>query len=324
MAGSVERKLTTIMAADAVGYSRLMEADEVGTLDRLKAYRAAMVGLIERHRGRLVNTWGDAQLVEFASVVEAVQCAVEIQQELAARNADLPADRRLVFRIGVNLGDVMVDGDDLYGEGVNVAARLESLAEPGGILLSGPAYDQVRHKLGVRFAFLGERRVKNLAEPVPVWRLDLPGAARVEAEPHPQAGNPAPDRSDRGEGAAGSSSDGEATSRLDRLRARVPRPIAGLAGLTALLLVVNLITGPGDLWFYWPGVGIGLAISVPRVFHASAVRDRLVAAAVAIGLFVFIDVVTAGGLTWAHWPALAIGALAGAPLLFGRGGGRRG
>ncbi|MEQ8968178.1 MAG: adenylate/guanylate cyclase domain-containing protein [Azospirillaceae bacterium] len=321
MAGAVERKLTTIMAADAVGYSRLMEADEVATLDRLKAYRAAMVGLIERHRGRLVNTWGDAQLVEFASVVEAVQCAVEIQQELAARNADLPADRRLVFRIGVNLGDVMVEGDDLYGEGVNVAARLESLAEPGGILLSGPAYDQVRHKLGVRFAFLGERRVKNLAEPVPVWRLDLPGAPRVEAEPRPQAGAPAPDQ---GEEAAGSPSDDEATSPLDRLRARVPRPIAGLVGLTALLLVVNLITGPGDLWFYWPTIGIGLAVVVPRVFHARAARDRLVAAAVAIGLFVFIDLVTAGGLTWAHWPALAIGALAGAPLLFGRGGGRRG
>jgi adenylate cyclase len=137
MAGAVERKLTTIMCADVSGYARLMGADEAGTLATLKLYRDAMVGLIERQRGRLVSTSGDSLLAEFRSVVEAVQCAVEIQRELANRNRSVPDALRMEFRIGINLGDVMVEGGDLYGEGVNVAARLEALAEPGRYLHLG-------------------------------------------------------------------------------------------------------------------------------------------------------------------------------------------
>ena len=126
-----------------------MEADATGTLETLRRYRAAMATLIERHDGRVVNTWGDAVIAEFPSVVEAVQCAVETQQEISAYNGGLPEPRRMRFRIGIHLGDVMVEGDDVYGDGVNIAARLQELAEPGGILISGPVYDQVHNKLSI-------------------------------------------------------------------------------------------------------------------------------------------------------------------------------
>ncbi len=138
MTDKVRRRLTTLLCADAAGYTRLMGADEAGTLATLRRRRAAMATLIERHEGRIVNTWGDAVIAEFASVVEAVQCAVETQQELSSHNDELPEAQRMNFRIGINLGDVMLEGDDVYGDGVNIAARLQELAEPGGILISGP------------------------------------------------------------------------------------------------------------------------------------------------------------------------------------------
>ena len=177
MPPTVERKLTTVLCADVEGYSRLMDRDEVGTLEILKRHRDALAGLIERHRGRVVNTWGDGLIAEFPSVVEAVLCAVEAQKELRARNAGLPAERRLEFRIGINLGDVMVEGHDLYGEGVNVAARLQGLAEPGGIVISGTVHDQVRGKLVVGYEFAGPQQVKNIAEPVPAFRVKLDAVA---------------------------------------------------------------------------------------------------------------------------------------------------
>ena len=177
MPPTVERKLTTVLCADVEGYSRLMDRDEVGTLEILKRHRDALAGLIERHRGRVVNTWGDGLIAEFPSVVEAVLCAVEAQKELRARNAGLLAERRLEFRIGINLGDVMVDGHDLYGEGVNVAARLQGLAEPGGIVIAGTVYDQVRGKLVVGYEFARSQQVKNIAEPVPAFRVRLDGGS---------------------------------------------------------------------------------------------------------------------------------------------------
>jgi len=328
MADTVERKLTTIMATDAVGYSRLMEVDEVGTLERLKAYRTALAALIGRHRGRLVNTWGDAELVEFASVVEAVLCAIEIQRELAERNAGLAADRQLVYRIGINLGDVMVEDGDLYGEGVNVAARLQSLAEPGGILLSGPAYDQVRHKLGVRFAFLGDRRVKNLAEPVPVWRIDVgETAARAghrAASPRDGARRRPNEAPTDDAPPAEESADGmpDRPTRWDGWLDRLPKQVVGLGALTALLLAINLLTGHGDIWFFWPAAGIGLAMAVRAVFAARDGRTRTTAAVVAVGLFAFIDLVTGHGLDWAQWPVLALAALIALDQWRRRGGRR--
>jgi TolB-like protein/class 3 adenylate cyclase/Tfp pilus assembly protein PilF len=170
----VTRKLAAILSADVVGYSRLMRADEEGTLAALKAHRRELIdGTIARHHGRIVKTTGDGLLVEFASVVDAVRGAVEVQRGMAARNTEVPAERRIDFRIGVNLGDVIDEGDDLYGDGVNVAARLQALADPGGVLISGPTYDQMAGKVDVGFADLGEQQVKNIAEPVRVYRVLL-------------------------------------------------------------------------------------------------------------------------------------------------------
>jgi adenylate cyclase len=166
-----ERKLAAIFSADVAGYSRLMGEDEVATIRTLTTYRAALTDLIRRHRGRVVDSPGDNLLAEFASVVDAVQCAVAIQQELKTRNADLPAARRMEFRIGVNLGDVIVEGERIYGDGVNIAARLESLAEAGGMCLSGTVYDQVEGKLALAYDYLGEQTVKNITKPVRVYRV---------------------------------------------------------------------------------------------------------------------------------------------------------
>ncbi len=168
----VQRRLAAILAADVVGYSRLMGADEAGTRDRFNAHLNELIEpAIASHRGRIVKTTGDALLVEFASVVDAVQCAVDIQKGMAERNTHEPDDRRIVFRIGVNLGDVIIEGDDIHGDGVNVAARLEALADPGGICISGTVFDSVRNKLPSGFEDLGEQTVKNIAEPVRAYRV---------------------------------------------------------------------------------------------------------------------------------------------------------
>jgi adenylate cyclase len=168
----VDRKLAAILAADVAGYSRLMGVDEEGTLARLKAYRRDLIDpKIEEHRGRVVKTTGDGMLIEFRSVVDAVACAVAIRDGVAARNAGVPEDKRLVFRIGINIGDIIIDEADIYGDGVNVAARLEGLAQPGGICISKDARDQVRDKLDIAFEDIGEQSLKNIARPVRVYRI---------------------------------------------------------------------------------------------------------------------------------------------------------
>jgi adenylate cyclase len=170
----VERRLAAIMAGDVAGYSRLMSADEEGTLRQLKAHRKELVNpKIVEHRGRIVKTTGDGMLVEFVSVVDAVRYAVDIQRGMAERNADVPPDRRIEFRIGINVGDIISDDNDIYGDGVNVAARLEALAEPGGILVSRNVYDQVRDKLNFGFEDMGEQAVKNIARPIGVHRVSI-------------------------------------------------------------------------------------------------------------------------------------------------------
>jgi adenylate cyclase len=180
----VKRKLAAILSADVKGYSRLMGADEEGTLRTLTAYRETMTKLVGQYHGRVVNAPGDALLAEFESVVDAVKSAVEIQRELAKWNAELPTDRRMEYRIGINLGDVMVDGDSIYGDGVNIAARLESLAEAGGICISGTAFDHVKNKLNLGYKYLGAQAVKNISEPVRVYRvlMEPEAAGRVIGE----------------------------------------------------------------------------------------------------------------------------------------------
>ena len=176
---ATRRKLTTIFSADVQGYSRLMETDEEGTLATLKTYRDAMGGLIEAHGGRVVNTWGDGLIAEFPSVVEAVRAAVDVQGELAERNAGRSDASRMLFRIGINLGDVIAEGDDIYGDGVNIAARLQSSAAPGGIVISSTVYEQVRNKVAVGFEFLGQLSVKNIDEAVPSYAVRLGGSRRI-------------------------------------------------------------------------------------------------------------------------------------------------
>ena len=173
----MERKLTAILCADVYGYSRLMGGDEEATLATLTAHRKIIDSLIEHHHGRFVNSAGDSVLAEFASVVEAVNCAVDIQTALKVENAKVVPERWMEFRIGVNLGDVMAEGDQIYGDGINVAARLENLADPGGICISGTVHEQVRDKLALGYQDNGEQTVKNIARPVHVWRVLLNGTA---------------------------------------------------------------------------------------------------------------------------------------------------
>jgi adenylate cyclase len=182
------RRLAAILAADVAGYSRLMGADEEGTLAALKAIRRELGDpKVKEHRGRIVKTTGDGLLIEFASVVDAVRCAVEVQEGMAERNAEVPQEKRIEFRIGINLGDIIRDGRDIFGDGVNIAARLEALAEPGGICVSQVVHGQVRDKLDLAFEDTGEQQVKNIARPVHVWRV------RLGIKPAVSASVPLPD-----------------------------------------------------------------------------------------------------------------------------------
>ena len=166
-----QRKLTAILSADAAGYSQLMRDDEAATVRTITAYRKALTQLVQQYRGRVVDSPGDNILAEFTSVVDAVNCSVEIQRELAERNAELPENRRMRFRIGIHLGDVIVEESRIYGDGVNIAARMEGLADVGGICISGTVYDAIERKIGLEYDFLGEQEVKNIDKPVRVYRV---------------------------------------------------------------------------------------------------------------------------------------------------------
>lgn len=250
----VKRRLTTVLCADVHGYSRLMGADEAGTLATLRRHRSAIAGLVERHDGRIVNTWGDAVIAEFASVVEAVQCAVEIQQEISNQDSDPPQEHQMRFRIGINLGDVMVDGSDIFGDGVNIAARLQELAEPGGVVISASVYDQVHNKLSLGFDCLGQRQMKNVV-PVISYRVAMGGVGRhgfaAGEGPTFQAGAVAASEAgaqwirDRYEPSTWM------RSISDRL-ANLPRPIAAILTVSGFLILINLFTSPHRIWFHWP------------------------------------------------------------------------
>jgi adenylate cyclase len=166
----VERRLAAILAADVAGYSRLMGRDEEGTLAALKAHRKEVIDpKIAEHRGRIVKTTGDGALVEFASAVDAIRCAVDIQRAMAERNAAIPEDRRVEFRVGINVGDIIIDEGDIYGDGVNIAARVESLATPGAICLSEDTYKQIKGKIEIDVSDMGEQKLKNIAQPLRIY-----------------------------------------------------------------------------------------------------------------------------------------------------------
>jgi len=175
-----QRRLAAILAADVAGYSRLIGTDEEGTLAALKAHRRELTDpTVEQHHGRIVKTTGDGALIEFASVVDAVRCAADLQRGTAERNVGVPPDKRIEFRIGINVGDIVIDGDDILGDGVNIAARLEGLAEPGGVLVSRAVRDQVRDRLELAFGDMGERELKNIARPVRVYRVRSPSESKA-------------------------------------------------------------------------------------------------------------------------------------------------
>ena len=194
----VERRLAAILAADVAGYSRLMGPDEVGTARKLREHRAVTDALVAKHGGRIVKTTGDGALLEFPSVVDAVDCAVAVQAVMARRNEGVAVDRRMLFRIGINLGDILIEGDDILGDGVNIAARLEGIAEPGGICISASAYDQVRGKVSVEFADIGEQRLKNIDRPVRAYatrpRDDLLAPSLLPSPPEAHKPLPLPDK----------------------------------------------------------------------------------------------------------------------------------
>lgn len=276
MASDIQRKLTTILAADAEGYSREMEADEVRTLGALRAARAVFTKMIESHRGRIANTAGDGLIAEFPSAVEAVRCAVEVQRELGSLT-DIGALR---FRIGIHLGDVLVDGDDLLGEGVNLAARLQTMAEPGGVLISQQVYDQVQKKLSIGFEYLGDKRPKNFAEDVAVYRI----AGGEDGQPLPRP-RPLAAPVDPG------------------LRDKVKRNALILGALAGLLVLANLATG-GAAWAHWIILIMAawLAWKAAPLF-AQGTPLKWLRTAISIVLLALVNIFTWDGNPWFLWIA---------------------
>lgn len=281
----MQRKLTTILAADAEGYSRVMDEDEVRGVDALRQSRAVFARLIDRHGGRIANTAGDGLIAEFASVVEAVQCAIETQNELS-QNDDV-----LRFRIGIHLGDVIVDGDDLLGEGVNLAARLQTMAPTGGILISRPVYDQVHAKLAVGFDYLGDKRPKNFSHDVSIYQVTTqhkvrPVRPQVVADALPETGN------------------AKATQVPEQSRRSLPYygKVAALACGT--LMAIDIATGDG-FWAHFPSVVILALLGIWAVPQNGwwGLGNWSSRALVVVALLTFINLATWGGTLWVIWPA---------------------
>ncbi|MCG2642755.1 adenylate/guanylate cyclase domain-containing protein [Bradyrhizobium sp. GCM10023182] len=268
----VKRRLTTVLCADVYGYSRLMEADEAGTLEALRRSRAAIARLVERHDGRIVNTWGDAVIAEFASVVEAVQSAIEIQQEISDQESAAPQANAMRFRIGINLGDVMVDGTNIYGDGVNIASRLQELADPGGVVISSSVYDQVHNKLSVGFDCLGQRPMKNIA-PLTSYRVTLGGQAAGHAS-IPMEENRTPSESARAPRMGDRREPSSSTNAVSDWLGKLPRPVAVALTVSAFLIMINLFSGGHKIWFHWPVAVILFGAALRMVLGRRPEQDR--------------------------------------------------
>ncbi|QND47307.1 adenylate/guanylate cyclase domain-containing protein [Rhizobium lusitanum] len=290
------RKLTTIFCADVQDYSRLMRNDEEGTLATLKRYRDAMARLIEAHGGRVINTWGDGVFAEFPSVVEALRAAVDIQNELAGYNAKSDPDTQMQFRIGLNLGDVIAEGNDLYGDGVNIAARLQACAVAGGIVISNTVYDQVRNKVAVGFDFLGQLEVKNIDGGVASYAVRIGAPQAASASPGPrsipeEARAPAPPNTGPVAGAA-----------------QIYGPLAFAA---FAVLVVNVFTWHGDFWAAWPLLGLAFAAGLRWARTNTQVDPQLATfAVIGVGLL-GINLLSWHGTPWVIWPLLGLVIVAG-------------
>jgi len=269
---TLKRKLTTIFCADVQRYSTLMKTDEAGTLARLQRYRNIMNELFERREGRKVNTWGDAVIAEFDSVVEAVRCAVEIQDAIGGENRDLPENEQMWFRIGINLGDAMVDNDDLYGDGVNIAARLESLAAPGGIMVSETVYTMAHKQLTLGFDFVGDQTVKNLEDPIRSYQVRMPGCNEpgpVSITTSTKAGFEE-NKSDR----ARQPWLVRIAGRIERTRrwlALQPKKVRYSAGIIGFFAGLNILFGGiAEPWFIFPSAPFALYIFL----HVRSLRGK--------------------------------------------------
>jgi adenylate cyclase len=293
-----QRKLTTIFAADVQDYTRMMGEDEEGTLAMLKHYRDAMSRLIASHGGRVINTWGDGLLADFPSVVEAVRAAIDVQNELAGKNAARPTDGRMLFRIGINLGDVIVEGEDIYGDGVNIAARLQASAPAGGIVISNTVYDQVRNKVAVGFDFLGPLEMKNVSDAVPSY------AVRIgDISPEPRKPAAAPERSLE----TPASKPGPALRPRGRLR-----KLGGILALIgAVLIFINIVTWEGEFWAVWPLLAFAFVAAMIWVRRQDRFDQRVAALAVSGVGIVAINMLTWHGTFWAIWPLLGLSVAAG-------------
>jgi adenylate cyclase len=288
------RKLTTIFSADVQDYSKLMGADEEGTLVTLKRYRDAMAAVIAAHGGRVINTWGDGLIAEFPSVVEAVRAAVDTQNELAGYNANSPAEKQMLYRIGINLGDVIEVGDDIYGDGVNIAARLQTSAPPGGIVISNTVYDQVRNKLSVGFDFLGELNVKNISESVPSYAVRV-GTATAEAV------------SDRPRERTRPSRASEPAGHDDLVFAPGSSRLYGLYMVVGIgVAAINALSWHGEFWAKWPILALAFLAGMQWARNQRVADRRLMGLLVLSAGIVGINLFSWSGTFWAIWPLLAV------------------
>ncbi len=259
----VRRRLAAILCADVAGYSRLMEHDETGTLQRLKDCRSALTDLLETFGGRLVNTWGDSVIAEFPSVVDAVQCAIEFQQDVRHRNSLLPAHDQMQFRIGINLGDIMIEGDDIYGDGVNIAARMQETAGPGDIAISAGVHEQIRNKLVAGFEYIGSQKVKNISEPVRCFRIRVGGDNKYP-ENEEQSQTKAPNERTGPAGESFGAAPEISGPGVSALRRHVDRAWSWFQNQThgvkvavsfiVFFFFINLLSGFSEVWFFWPSL----------------------------------------------------------------------
>ena len=301
------RKLTTIMSADVQDYTRLMGADEEGTLDTLKRYRDSMSGLIGLHGGRVVNTWGDGLIAEFPSVVEAVRAAIDIQNELAQANSGKPADGRMLFRIGINLGDVIEQDNDLYGDGVNIAARLQSQAAPGGIVISNTVYDHVHNKLSVGFDFLGDLTVKNVHDAIPSYSVRVgetlqQQSYRASHTPPQQSpvppGFPPPPLPPLPQSP-------ELARAMEGLTRHQGRFLPAIGVAAAIVLAINIFTWHGEFWAAWPLLFLGVTAAFSWSKGQSAAIWRYAPPVILSAMLLGINILSGSG-PWAQWPILGI------------------
>lgn len=323
MPSDIQRKLTTILAADAAGYSRVMERNEVEGLRALKAARAVFKKFIARHNGRVANTAGDGLIADFPSVVEAVQCAIEVQRELGAQPTD--PDLALNFRIGIHLGDVMIDGEDLLGEGVNLAARLQTMADPGGILISRQVYDQVHGKLSVGFDDLGEKHPRNYTEGVHVYGVSTLGVTSPAIHlqepdrdrPYPTP-TPTPMPTPTPTPTPYLQEETPEPAPPEDSRAAILARIKPLGLIMLGLCLIDAFSGRG-LWAHYPALALATVAGLqaaPLMANERWNTTQIRAAMLAGGL-VLMNLFTWSGTFWAIFPA-------GALLIFGvLGGGKR-